>query len=243
MERDHSQSGLKQAPYQQVKGGLQVTQYHACVHVRVCVRTFVSLCVCMHVCTYRHSLSARDTIGNQASMHGASTNFTHSLTQSNKLQSFIVVESAFTLHGFPVDTIPFLCCSSHTHHTHTHTHTHITHTVTNLRVITTTTNSATITWDQPPHNYRVFLHGEATDNIPQSRVIQLVDVTGQTTHIVEGLNPFRKYSISVYLESTVGQGSSVTVTFQTLGTGESAEGTMSLSACVHMCMLGGYIQM
>ena len=128
----------------------------------------------------------------------------------------------------------------HTHITHTHAHTH-THTVTNLRVITTT-SSATITWDQPPHNYRVFLHGEATDNIPQSRVIQLVDVTGQTTHIVEGLNSFRNYRISVYLEPNLGQGSSATVTFQTLGTGESAEGTMSLSACVFVCMLGGYIQ-
>ena len=101
--------------------------------------------------------------------------------------------------------------------------THTTHTVTNLKVVNITTNSTTITWNQPPHNYRVFLHGEATDNIPQSRVIQLVNVTGQTTHIVEGLNSFRNYSISVYLESKLGQGSSATVTFQTQGRGESAE--------------------
>ena len=112
---------------------------------------------------------------------------------------------------------------------------HHTHTVTNLKAVNTTTNSTTITWDQPPHNYRVFLHGEATDNIPQSRVIQLVNVTGQTTHIVEGLNPFRNYRISAYLEFNLGQGSSATVTFQTLGRGESAEGTPK---CLCECHLG-----
>ena len=116
------------------------------------------------------------------------------------------------------------------------THTSHTHTVTNLRVINTTTNSVTITWNQPPHNYRVFLHGEATDNIPQSRVIQLVNVTGQTTHIVEGLNSFRKYSIGVYLEFNLGQRSNATVTFQTQGRGENADRTvpMCLCACVHV---------
>ena len=103
------------------------------------------------------------------------------------------------------------------------------HTATNLRAVNTTTSSATITWDQPPHIYRVFLHGEATDNIPQSRVIQLVNVTGQTTHIVEGLNSFRNYSIGVYLVSDLGCGNNATVTFQTLGRGENIQGTMSLS--------------
>ena len=106
--------------------------------------------------------------------------------------------------------------------------------VTNLRVVNTTTNSATITWDQPPHNYRVFLHGEATDNIPQSRVINETNVTGQTTHVVQGLNSFRNYSIGVYLKSNLGQGSNATVTFQTLRRGKSAESAMSLSACVHI---------
>ena len=95
--------------------------------------------------------------------------------------------------------------------------------MTNLKVVNTTTSSATITWDQPPRNYKVFLHGEATDNIPQSRVIQQVDVTGQTTRTVEGLNSFRNYSIGVYLKSNLGKGSSATVTFQTQGKGESAE--------------------
>ena len=89
--------------------------------------------------------------------------------------------------------------------------------------INTTTNSTTITWDQPPYEYTVFLHGEALDNIPQSRVIQLVDVTGQTTHIVEGLNSFRNYSISVFLAADNGNGSDATVTFQTLGQGENAD--------------------
>ena len=98
-------------------------------------------------------------------------------------------------------------------------YTYYTHTVTDLKVINTTTNSITITWDQPPHNYRVFLHGEATDNIPQSRVIQLVNVTGQTTHIVEGLNPFQKYSIGVFLASNNGNGSDATVIVRTTGRG------------------------
>ena len=105
-------------------------------------------------------------------------------------------------------------------------HTHK-HEVNNLAAINITTNSATITWDQPPHNYRVFLHGEATDNIPQSRVINETNVTGQTTHVVQGLNSFRNYSIGVYLESDQGKGSNATVIFQTIGRGESAEGTMS----------------
>ena len=98
-------------------------------------------------------------------------------------------------------------------------YTYHTHTVTNLKVINTTTNSITITWDQPPRNYRVFLHGEATDNIPQSRVVQLVDVTGQTTHIVEGLNSFRNYSIGVFLASNNGNGSDATVIVRTTGRG------------------------
>ena len=110
-----------------------------------------------------------------------------------------------------------------------------THTVTNLRVVNITTNSATITWDQPPHNYRVFLHGEATDNIPQSRVINETNVTGQTTHVVQGLHSFRNYSIGVYLESNLGWQSSVAVTFQTLGRGESAD-QGCLCVCVHACV-------
>ena len=89
--------------------------------------------------------------------------------------------------------------------------------------INTTTNSITITWDQPPYDYTVFLQGEALDNIPQSRFIQLVDVTEQTTHIVEGLNSFRNYSISVFLAADNGNGSDATVTFQTLGQGENAD--------------------
>ena len=95
-----------------------------------------------------------------------------------------------------------------------------THEVTNLKAVNTTTNSTIITWDQPPHNYRVFLHGEATDDIPPSRVVQLVDVTGQTTHIVEVLNPFRNYSISVFLASDNGNGSNATVIVRTIGTGQ-----------------------
>ena len=79
----------------------------------------------------------------------------------------------------------------------------------------------------------MFLHGEATDDIPQSRVINETNVTGQTTHVVQGLNSFRNYSIGVYLESNLGQGSNAIVTFQTLGRGESAEGAMSVSACAH----------
>ncbi len=99
-------------------------------------------------------------------------------------------------------------------------HTHTTHTVTNLKALNITNSSATITWDQPPHNYRVFLQGEATDKIPQSRVIPLVDVTGQTTHIVEGLNSFRNYSISVFLAADNGNGSVATVIVRTTGRGK-----------------------
>ena len=94
------------------------------------------------------------------------------------------------------------------------------HIVTNLKVVNTTTSSAAITWDQLPHNYRVFLHGEATDNIPQSRVIQLVNVTGQTTHTVEGLDSFRNYSISVFLASDNGIGTDATVIVNTTGRGK-----------------------
>ena len=96
---------------------------------------------------------------------------------------------------------------------------HHKHTVTNLTAINTTTNSTIITWDQPPHNYTVFLHGEATDNIPQSRVIQLVNVTGKTTHIVKGLDSFRNYSISVFLASDNGNGTDATVIVTTTGRG------------------------
>ena len=122
----------------------------------------------------------------------------------------ITISHPLITHCFPVNTkgfplvYPFLLLLSAPKH--------ITHnTVTNLSAVNTTTNSTTITWDQPPHNYRVFLHGEATDNIPQSRVIHLVNVTGQTTHNIGGLNSFRNYSIGVYLESDLGQGSNATV--------------------------------
>ena len=102
--------------------------------------------------------------------------------------------------------------------------------MTNLTVVNTTTNSTTITWDQPPHNYRVFLHGEATDNIPQSRVINETNVTGQTTHVVQGLNSFRNYSIGVYLESDHGKGSDATVIVHTNGRGKG-------SLCVCVCVI------
>ena len=85
----------------------------------------------------------------------------------------------------------------------------------------------------------MFLHGEATDDIPQSRVINETNVTGQTMHIVEGLDSFRNYSIGVHLESNLGQGSTATVTFQTIGRGESAEGATSVSAYVHIIV--GYM--
>ena len=104
---------------------------------------------------------------------------------------------------------------------------YIHHTVNNLKAVNIATSSATITWDQPPHIYRVFLHGEATDNIPLSK-IKFRNVTGNTTHIVEGLYSFRNYSIGVYLESDLGQGNNATVTFHTLGRGENVQGTMSL---------------
>ena len=108
--------------------------------------------------------------------------------------------------------------------------------MTNLTAVNTTTNSITITWDQPPQNYRVFLHGEATDNIPQSRVIELTDVTGQTTHSIEGLNSFRNYSISVYLESELGNGSDATVIVQTLGRGECVCRVHAPLPCTHVLL-------
>ena len=94
------------------------------------------------------------------------------------------------------------------------------HTVTNLRAVNTTTNSIIITWDEPDEKYNVWLYGEATDKIPQNRFIDLIDVTGQTTLSIGGLNSFRNYSISVYLETEMGNGSDATVTVQTLGRGE-----------------------
>ena len=94
------------------------------------------------------------------------------------------------------------------------------HTVTNLRAVYTTTNSITITWDEPDGKYNVWLYGEATDNIPQNRFIDLINVTGQTTLSIGGLNSFRNYSISVYLETELGNGSNATVTVRTLGRGE-----------------------
>ena len=92
--------------------------------------------------------------------------------------------------------------------------------MTNLRAVNTTTNSIIITWDEPDGKYNVWLYGEATDNIPQNRFIDLIDVTGQTTLSIRGLNSFRNYSISVYLETELGNGSDATVTVQTLGRGE-----------------------
>ena len=100
--------------------------------------------------------------------------------------------------------------------------------VTNLTAVNTTTNSTIITWDQPPQNYSVWLHGEATDNIPQNRFIGLINVTGQTTLIIRGLNSFRNYSISVYLGSELGSGSNATVTVRTLGRGEYRRGNYSM---------------
>ena len=106
------------------------------------------------------------------------------------------------------------------------------HTVTNLTAVNTTTNSTTITWDQPPQNYNVWLYGEATDNIPQNRSIDLINVTGQTTLSIGGLNSFRNYSISVYLETEMGNGSDATVTVQTLGRGECV--CVCVCVCVHV---------
>ena len=111
--------------------------------------------------------------------------------------------------------------------------------MTNLRAVYTTTNSIIITWDEPDEKYNVWLYGEATDNIPQNRFIDLIDVTGQTTLSIGGLNSFRNYSISVYLETEMGNGSDATVTVQTLGRGGymySIYGARELYDCACVCV-------
>ena len=62
-------------------------------------------------------------------------------------------------------------------------------------------------------------------------------MTGQTTHVVQGLNSFQNYSIGVYLESNLGRQSSVAVTFQTLGRGESTDCISECTCvCVYVCV-------
>ena len=115
--------------------------------------------------------------------------------------------------------------------------------MTKLRAVYTTTNSIIITWDEPDEKYNVWLYGEATDNIPQNRSIDLINVTGQNTLIVRGLNSFRNYSISVYLGSELGNGSDATVTVQTLGRGEYRyiwrERELHDCVCVCVCVWVG----
>ena len=123
-----------------------------------------------------------------------------------------------------------LYCNAHFHYCTTLSSHH--HTVTNLTAVNTTTNSFIITWDEPDEKYNVWLYGEATDNIPQNRFIDLIDVTGQTTLSIGGLNSFRNYSISVYLETEMGNGSDATVTVQTLGRGECV--CVCVCVCVHV---------
>ena len=123
-----------------------------------------------------------------------------------RLEMLVCTLLRLSILYYLLSLMQFFLCAMFTNCT-SHFSLSLSHTVTNLRAVNTTTNSTTITWDQPPHNYRVFLHGEATDNIPQSRVIHLVNVTGQTTHNIGGLDSFRNYSIGVYLESDQVQGS------------------------------------
>ena len=111
--------------------------------------------------------------------------------------------------------------------------------MTNLRAVYTTTNSIIITWDEPDVKYNVWLYGEATDNIPQNRSIDPIDVTGQITLSIGGLNSFRNYSISVYLDTELGIGSDATVRVQTLGRGGymySIYGERELYDCVCVCV-------
>ena len=102
-----------------------MTQYHACVHVHVCVCVRLCVCVCVCMCVPTDTALVQETL----------SEIRHPC-MVQALESFIVVESAFTL-PFPQASlltqfhfsVLFLTHTSHTHaHTHTHTHTHTSHT-------------------------------------------------------------------------------------------------------------------
>ena len=78
-----------------------------------------------------------------------------------------------------------------------------------------------IQWKGVPDIYSIWLTVTVYDDFGYGRrEFEPFSVTGKTHSMIENLNPFRNYTIEMYLVGELGNGSKESVPFRTLGSGE-----------------------
>ena len=95
------------------------------------------------------------------------------------------------------------------------------YTVENITPSQVSTTTAVIQWKGVPDIYSIWLMVTADDDFGYGRrQFEPFSVSGKTTFMIENLNPFRNYTIEMYLVGELGNGSKKSVSFRTLGSGE-----------------------
>ena len=93
--------------------------------------------------------------------------------------------------------------------------------VENITVSELTHTTAVVQWGNPSTNYSVWLEVSVDDTFSYgNRTFTPVNVTNTTQYILDGLDPYRNYTIEMYLVGELGNGSRESKSFRTLGTGE-----------------------
>ena len=84
------------------------------------------------------------------------------------------------------------------------------------------TTTAVIQWKGVPDIYSIWLTVTVDDDFEYGRRhFEPFSVTGKTNFTIRGLDPFRSYTIEMYLQlEEHGNGSRENVSFRTLGSGE-----------------------
>ena len=90
----------------------------------------------------------------------------------------------------------------------------------NISVIELTNTTAEVKWAAPSGDYQVWLELSVDDDFQYgNRTFGKVNVTNTTQHQLYGLDPYRSYTIEMYLVGEIGTGSEEKKPFRTLGSG------------------------
>ena len=96
------------------------------------------------------------------------------------------------------------------------------YTVENITPSQVSTTTAVIQWKGVPDIYSIWLMVTVDDDFGYGRKeFNTSDVTGKTNFTIRRLDPYRSYTIEMYLQlGERGNGSRESVSFRTLGSGE-----------------------
>ena len=87
--------------------------------------------------------------------------------------------------------------------------------------MSTTTATTVIQWEGIPDIYSIWLTVTVDDDFEYGRRhFEPFSVTGKTNFMIVHLDPYRNYTIEMYLVGELGNGSKESVSFRTLGNGE-----------------------